>query len=87
MNLRVVFILTSSVNPNSIKRIDEFVSRGYEVKAYGFKRDLDVPNKSKSTDIEILGSYKNDLSYYKRCTIKESSGCLKRQVTSQVYII
>ena len=69
MNLRVVFILTSSVNPNSIKRIDEFVSRGYEVKAYGFKRDLDVPNKSKSTDIEILGSYKNDLSYYKRCTI------------------
>lgn len=65
----MVFILTSSVNTNSIKRIDEFVSRGYDVKAYGFMRDLDVPNKSKSVDIEILGSYKNDLSYYKRCAI------------------
>ena len=65
----MVFILTSSVNTNSIKRIDEFVSRGYDVKAYGFKRDLDVPNKSKCAEIEILGSYKNDLSYYRRCAI------------------
>jgi len=65
----IVFILTSSVNPNSLKRIDEFVSRGYHVKAYGFKRDVDVPNKSKYVDIEILGTYKNNLSYYKRCSI------------------
>ena len=69
MKMQVVFILTSSVNTNSIKRIDEFVSRGYSVKAYGFKRELDVPNKSKCVDIEICGSYKNDLSYYKRCAI------------------
>lgn len=69
MNQEVVFILTSSVNPNSIKRIDEFVSRGYQVKAYGFKRDVDVPNKPKSTNIEVLGSYKNNLSYYKRCFV------------------
>lgn len=65
----IVFILTSSVNPNSLKRIDEFVSRGYHVKAYGFKRDVDVPNKSKYVDVEILGTYKNNLSYYKRCSI------------------
>jgi len=65
----IVFILTSSVNPNSIKRIDEFVSKGYQVKAYGFKRDVDVSNKSKYLDIEILGSFKNNLSYYKRCAI------------------
>lgn len=65
----IVFILTSSVNPNSLKRIDEFVSRGFRVKAYGFKRDVDVPNKSKYVDVEILGTYKNNLSYYKRCSI------------------
>ena len=69
MVTQIVFILTSSVNTNSIKRIDEFVAKGYNVKAYGFKRDLDVPNKSKNVDIKILGSYKNDLSYYKRCAI------------------
>lgn len=69
MKKGVVFILTSSVNPNSIKRIDEFVSRGYQVKAYGFKRDVEVPNKSRYVDIEILGNYKNNLSYYKRCSI------------------
>lgn len=65
----VVFILTSSVNPNSIKRIDEFISRGNKVKAYGFKRDVDVPNKSKYVEVEILGNFKNNLSYYKRCAI------------------
>ena len=69
MEKQVVFILTSSVNTNSIKRIDEFVTRGYKVKAYGFKRDLDVSNKSKCANIVILGSYKNDLSYYKRCAL------------------
>ena len=67
--MQFVFILTSSVNTNSIKRIDEFVMRGFNVKAYGFKRELDVPNKSKCVEIEILGSYKNDLSYYKRFAI------------------
>ena len=67
--MQVVFILTSSVNTNSIKRIDEFVTHGFNVKAYGFKRELDVPNKSKCVEIEILGKYKNDLPYYKRCAI------------------
>lgn len=69
MQKKVIFILTSSVNPNSIKRIDEFVSRGFEVKAYGFKRDVDVPNKPKFADIEVLSNFKNNLSYYKRCAI------------------
>lgn len=64
----VIFILTSSVNPNSLKRIDEFVSRGFRVKAYGFQRDVDVPNKSKNVDVKILGTYKNNLSYLKRCS-------------------
>lgn len=69
MGKKIIFILTSSVNPNSLKRIDEFVLRGYNVRAYGFKRDVDVPNRSKYVDVEILGSYKNDLSYYKRSSI------------------
>ena len=69
METTIVFILTSSVNPNSIKRIDEFVERGYTVRAYGFKRDVDVPNASKYLDIEILGSFKNNLSYAKRLSI------------------
>ena len=55
MGKKIIFILTSSVNPNSLKRIDEFVLRGYNVRAYGFKRDVDVPNRSKYVDVEILG--------------------------------
>lgn len=69
MKQEVVFILTSIVNTNSIKRIDEFVARGYKVSAYGFKRDVDVANKSLKVDIKVVGSYKNNLSYWKRLTI------------------
>lgn len=79
METTIVFILTSSVNTNSIKRIDEFVERGYKVKAYGFKRYMDVPNSSKYVDINILGSFKNNLSYTKRLSIigKGIKGVLK----------
>lgn len=63
---KIIFILTYSANTNSLKRIDEFVSWGYQVRAYGFNRDIDVLNKPKYVDVDILDCFKNNLSYFKR---------------------
>lgn len=65
----IVFILSSSVNQNGIKRIDEFVERGYDVKVYGFNREVKYCNKSKYVEINILASFSNNQPYLKRLGI------------------
>lgn len=65
----VVFILSSSVNQNGIKRIDEFVEKGYNVKVYGFNRGVKYSNKSKYVEINILASFSNNQPYLKRLGI------------------
>lgn len=65
----IVFILSSSVNQNGIKRIDEFVERGYNVKVYGFNRGVKYCNKSKYVHINILASFSNNQPYLKRLGI------------------
>ena len=65
--MKYVFILGLSVNPNSIKRIDEFIDHGYNVEAYGFKRDIDVHNKPRGCDITIIGAFSNSTRYIQRC--------------------
>lgn len=67
--IKIVFILSSSVNQNGIKRIDEFVENGYDVVAYGFNRGVEYSNKSKSVDINILASFSNDKPYLQRLGI------------------
>lgn len=62
----IVFILSSSVNQNGIKRIDEFIERGYNVKVYGFNRGVKYSNKSKYININILASFSNNQPYQKR---------------------
>lgn len=65
----IVFILSSSVNQNGIKRIDEFIERGYDVKVYGFNRGVKYSNKSKYTNINILAAFSNNQPYLKRLGI------------------
>ena len=67
--IKIVFILSSSVNQNGIKRIDEFVEKGYVVEAYGFNRGVEYSNKSKSVDIKILASFSNNKPYLQRLGI------------------
>lgn len=67
--MNVVFILGSSVNQNGIKRIDEFCARGYNVKAYGFYRNMKVDNKPKDVEMKIVGEFTNDMPYKNRIGI------------------
>lgn len=65
----VVFIVNLSINPNSIKRINEFCSKGYEVEAYGFSRGYPSVNKPKNVEMKIVGEISNSTSYFKRIPI------------------
>lgn len=65
----IVFILSSAVNQNGIKRIDEFCSRGYKTCAYGFKRDTEIDNKPHNIPVHIVGRFSNNMPYLKRIGI------------------
>lgn len=60
---KIVFILSSIQHPRSLKRVQEFRSRGYDCAVYGFSRD-----SGKLPEIEFvnLGSIVNGSSYFKR---------------------
>lgn len=52
---KVVFILNSIHQQRCIKRIDEFIERGYNVSVYGFERDGGVPTVPRTFKINIIG--------------------------------
>lgn len=65
---KIVFILNVDEKPRYYKRIEEFVSRGYDTEVHAFKRyesaglTLDVP-------VTIVDSYKPDISFRERLPI------------------
>ena len=62
---KLVFIINSAQNQRCIKRVNEFVSQGYDVEAYAFTRGDDLRNKP-NFDLHIIGRLNNDTSYRKR---------------------
>ena len=66
---KVVFIVNQAINPNSIKRINEFCTKGYEVEAYGFSRGFLSNNKPQNVKMKIIGEISNSASYFKRVPI------------------
>lgn len=64
--MKVVFILGSSVNPNSLKRVDEFYEQGYDIAVYGFSRDLSVVNHPSHSEVTIVGVFTNATPYMQR---------------------
>lgn len=63
---KIVFIL-SSFHIRCIKRIKEFIAKGYEVEVYGFKR---INTKSQlEIDAEIIGEFLPNSSHLKRIPI------------------
>lgn len=64
--MKFVFILPSQANTNHIKRIEEFVHRGYEVEVYTFYRDKNRKNTTDVVSFHNIGEFSNDLPYLKR---------------------
>ena len=68
MQKKIVFIINSIQNPRCIKRLNEFIDKGYDVTAYAFSRGDLIFNNIQSKII-LLDTYSNDLSYIKRLPI------------------
>lgn len=57
--MKVVFIIGSVSDSHIIKRIDAFITQGYDVKVYGFERELSTTNKIKGITPYVLGNLEN----------------------------
>lgn len=77
---KIVFIINGVHKSRCLKRVEEFIKNGYEVVAYGFDRGYDIPNKSNSFHIEIIGHLYESYSYYKKIwiIIKALRGVFKK---------
>lgn len=67
--MKVIFILNSIQSIVGIKRVNEFISHGYDVNVYAFSRKFDFKNQSLNFPINVIGEYGNELSYLKRVFI------------------
>ena len=64
--MRINFIMNSISDAHANKRINEFVSKGHNVKVFGFERDKNVKYNNNAITI---GRFSNALSYQKRISI------------------
>lgn len=64
--MKVVFIVSSIVNPNTIKRINALTDEGFEVKAYGYGRHMKLQNSPQKTKIINIGEIDNSSNYWTR---------------------
>ena len=69
MKTKIIFIINSIQNPRCIKRVNEFIDKGYDVKVYAFNRGDFIFNNDIRFEINVLKTYSNELSYIKRFPI------------------
>lgn len=62
----IVFLLSSAEIPRTIKRIEEFVEHGYDVKVFAFYRKSKLSIIGHSFEIIKIGELSSQQSYYKR---------------------
>ena len=67
--MKIIFIINSISAQRCIKRVEEFVSHGYEVEVYGFNREKGMYTKPKHFSVELIGEYDDTLSYFQRIPI------------------
>lgn len=76
--MKVVFIVSSIVNPNTIKRINALTDEGFEVIAYGYGRNMKLHNTPKKVKIINIGEINNSSRYLTR--LKEIRKSIKQVV-------
>lgn len=67
--MKYIFIINSLGNSHWRNRVDEFVSRGYEVVLYAYSRNDVVNNGLSQSNVEVLADFPNTLPYFKRLGI------------------
>lgn len=78
--MKIVFLLSTASNPNNVKRIEEFISNGYEVEVYSFFREYDAINPSERYEVQSMGVIPMGIAYRKRIGLiaKGIRGVLKK---------
>lgn len=86
MKPKIIFIINSVQQQRCIKRVEEFIAKGYEVVAYGFNRSDTIPTLPENFHIEIIGHFSNNLSYWKRLILmyKALRPIFKKHANEQV---
>lgn len=69
MMKKVVFVINNIQNPRCLKRINEFVDKGYEIKVYAFDRGGEMYDTRITCPIHYIKGFSNDLPYLKRLPI------------------
>lgn len=63
---KIVFLESGENNPNNIKRMEEFKTRGYDVVAYAFSRNQEIKNFPQGIEVHHIGGFASDSSYWSR---------------------
>jgi len=63
---KVVFIINSLQQQRCIKRVNEFISNGYQVDVYGINRNPNGEIPPMDFKFQVIASYDESLSYFKR---------------------
>lgn len=75
---KIVFLESGENNPNNIKRMEEFKTRGYDVVAYAFSRNQDIKNFPQGIVVHHIGEFASDSSYWSRI------GVMRRGIKSVI---
>lgn len=88
MKSKIIFITNILRQPRCIRRIHDFIDRGFEVKVYGFERHGDC-RALPSFEHECIGLISNEDSYLKRFFIMKEgiSKAIKKEGKDSLYYI
>lgn len=67
--MKIVFIINSLQAPRCIKRVNEFIERGFDIDAFAFSRKENERKVSCNFKINIIGEYSNKTSFCRRIPI------------------
>lgn len=86
---KFVFIVPAVDSPRAIKRVEEFVAEGYEVKVFAFSRGNQLINSNIGFKYELIGSFPNSTPYIKRLPVlrKAIGRVVKREGKEPIYYV
>lgn len=86
---KFVFIVPALDSPRAIKRVEEFVAEGYEVKVFAFSRGNQLINSNLGFKYELIGSFPNSTPYINRLPVlrKAIGRVVKHEGKEPIYYV
>ena len=77
---KIVFVINSIKQARCVRRVEEFIERGYQVNAYGFDREGDhraLPN----IPLTVVGTFQNGSNYFNR--LRDIRSAIKNNIENK----